>query len=444
MTEPIVPLTERVPFAPITPTSGRGRRHGTSNSQPFDRWFRYPAGFASDYATTLLGYLNLPSGGTILDCFAGSGVAGTAARSIGLGFVGIEAHPLIAELAELKLSHPPGPSTNLGSAAAETVIAANKLVSRRQGARSAAAKQPDLVQRCFSPGDLEQLVALRDAIKKNYSAPWSPYLKWALLASLRDLAAVKVGWPYQRPGVQRKQRYNEPMQRFIARIRLMQDDLSKSAKLEARTSASMICGDSRTDTAWESISPGSIDGCLSSPPYLNNFDYADATRLELYFWGDVTSWAEMCKTVRSGMVTATTQQSSVNAASTASSGLAQLGKTFTRIEDITSELEIQRKSRGRGKEYDRVVPDYFLGILDVLSRLAKVLESGAPSVWLIGDSAPYGVYIDTPALIGEIAEHLGFRVEEDLALRQRGLRWASTGMRHDIELTERLLLFRRD
>ena len=46
----------------------------------------------------------------------------------------------------------------------------------------------------------------------------------------------------------------------------------------------------------------------SSPPYLNNFDYADATRLELYFWGPVASWKEMCESVRSGMLVATTQQ----------------------------------------------------------------------------------------------------------------------------------------
>ena len=46
----------------------------------------------------------------------------------------------------------------------------------------------------------------------------------------------------------------------------------------------MRCGDSRVPEAWESIAPGTAKGCVSSPPYLNNFDYADATRLELYFW----------------------------------------------------------------------------------------------------------------------------------------------------------------
>src|SRR6266496_699515 len=81
--------------------SGRGRRHGTSNVDAFDRWFRYPAGFASDYASALLQRLDLPKNGVLLDCFAGSGVIGTAAQRSGLQFYGIEAHPLIAELARL-------------------------------------------------------------------------------------------------------------------------------------------------------------------------------------------------------------------------------------------------------------------------------------------------------------------------------------------------------
>src|ERR1700760_3036721 len=65
---------------PASPHPGTGRSHGTSTSESFDRWFRYPAGFASDYANYLLSRLGLGDGQTVVDCFAGSGVTGTAAR----------------------------------------------------------------------------------------------------------------------------------------------------------------------------------------------------------------------------------------------------------------------------------------------------------------------------------------------------------------------------
>ena len=69
------------PAWPTEPGSGRGRSHGTSSREAFDRWFRYPAGFASDYVELLLDRLALTEG-TVIDCFAGSGVTGTAAALV--------------------------------------------------------------------------------------------------------------------------------------------------------------------------------------------------------------------------------------------------------------------------------------------------------------------------------------------------------------------------
>jgi DNA modification methylase len=429
---------------PREPASGRGRRHGTSSSEPFDRWFRYPAGFASDYVSLLLGHLNVPPRGLVVDCFAGSGVTGTAARQAGLGFFGIEAHPLVAELASLKLDRPSPAIPILEDLARHVVEDATRLVSRRLGrARPAATSQPDLVQRCFALDHLELLVAIRDIIKRRQDEPASAYLKWALLGSLRELASVKVGWPYQRPAMRRRPMFGEPDKRFIARSRLIQDDLSKIASSLDTPLATIYCGDARLSASWNDLEPRTADGCVSSPPYLNNFDYADATRLELYFWGEVTTWSRMCASVRSGMLTATTQQSSVPAASEAIKGLGDFGRTFGWIDSLTASLEQQRKARERGKEYDRMVPEYFLGIAQVLANLATRLKAGAPCVWLIGDSAPYGVYVDTPAIIADLAGHIGFGHEGDLVLRKRGGRWASNTTRHAIQLTERLILLRR-
>jgi hypothetical protein len=207
--------------------------------------------------------------------------------------------------------------------------------------------------------------------------------------------------------------------------------------------ASVAAGDSRLAEAWKAIGEGGAHGCVSSPPYLNNFDYADATRLELYFWGEVTSWSQMCATVRSDMITATTQQSSVGSARAAEENLQVLGDVADQVAQITTRLTTERKSRKRGKEYDRVVPDYFAAIADVLRNLSGALRPGSPAVWLVGDSAPYGVYIDTPYLIGQIGQSVGLVPEKDVILRRRGNRWNKNATRHNVELSERLILLRR-
>ncbi|MEU1625816.1 DNA methyltransferase [Streptomyces sp. NPDC020096] len=424
----------------VGPASGRGRSHGTSNSKPFDRWFRYPAGFASDYVAMLLSQLDIQPSSLIVDPFTGSGVTGTAALTAGHSFFGVEAHPEIAELASLKLEQPPAPVAEFMTFARQLAASAS---ARADAFTLEVEGEPDLVRRCFTVQTLASLMALREVIKKAYPHPCAVYAKWALLGTLRDVASAKVGWPYQRPGSERKPKFIDPVPRFIQRVTWMAEDLYSAEMLGRGVRAFVATGDARNSEAWASVEPGTVHGCISSPPYLNNFDYADATRLELYFWGVAATWAEMCSTVRSDMLTATTQQSSVGAARKAENLLERFGATGKRILDIASRLEVERTSRKRGKEYDRVVPDYFQAIALVLENLSRTLMSGAPTAWLIGDSAPYGVYIDTPALIGEIAEHLNFTVEKDVTLRLRGQRWATNTTRHDVQLGERLLLLRR-
>lgn len=429
------------PGLPAEPGSGRGRSHGTSGTEPFDRWFRYPAGFASDYVSMLLEHLVLPPASLIVDPFAGSAVTGTAARSAGLSFFGIEAHPLIAELANLKLKKPPGSPSALLRVANNIVNEARK----RKAAESSLGDEAELTRRCFAPDVLAKLTSIRDVILDGQAGAWGKYAKWALLSTLRDVASARVGWPYQRPGQARQPRYTDPFARFLQRVSVISEDISLvDWSYNPGTRASVTQGDSRQKRSWKKLASSEAHGCVASPPYLNNFDYADATRLELYFWGEVSSWAEMCANVRSDMVTATTQQSSVGAATNATRKLGRFAEIGAEVDELVKALKEQRTQRGRGKEYDRVVPDYFAAISDVLENLAASMRSGSPAVWLVGDSAPYGVYIDTPAIIGRVAEQVGFKMERDVVVRHRGQRWATNKSRHDLQLSERLILFRRE
>jgi hypothetical protein len=385
-------------------------------------------------------------GETVVDPFVGSGVTGTAARNAGMSFVGIEAHPLIAELASLKLQPPPCHPSGLTEAAARV---ADEAAAAVEDEAAAAVEDneavPELVRRSFAPGVLGQLLAIRRLVRERAQETWALYLKWALLGTLRDVASVRVGWPYQRPTISRQAPHADPVARFRRRAAMIAEDLAllPGTAPGGGMRAVVVCDDSRDAESWLRCVPISADGCVSSPPYLNNFDYADATRLELYFWGDVTSWAGMCRDVRCGMIVATTQQSRVQAAQEALASLSGCRKVGEEIAGLTQRLAAERKARKRGKEYDLVVPCYFLGISRVLDNLARALKPGAPAVWLIGDSAPYGVYIDTPRIIGRLASGHGLAVEQDMLLRHRGNRWADNATRHQEKLSERLVLLRR-
>lgn len=410
--------------------NGVSRRHG------FDRWFRYPAGFSPTTVKTALEAAGCRARAVCADPFAGSASGGTYAVDAGVTFVGIEAHPLIAELGQLKFERPGEP---------DRLRELAEVIEQGSGARQtqfALGAELDLVQRCFSPKVLETLVGLRAGIDTLGAAhPWQKHAKWALLGTLRDCASVKVGWPYQRPALARAAVHKDPVKRFRERVEMMAADLEDAPE---PLSSGVTQGDSRLPDTWQDALGGErASSCISSPPYLNNFDYADATRLELFFLGQVRSWKQLCDEVRAPMLVATTQQTRCAVADAATEGLSCYPRTRQEVASLVARLTQERTRRGRGKEYDRVLAPYFLGIAQVLACLFDNLQPGARCAWVVGDSAPYGIAIDTPSLVLLVAEELGFQSLEDRCLRDRGQRWRTNGTRHQVALTERLIVFRR-
>jgi hypothetical protein len=419
------------PHAEALP-SGLGRANGPTPDVALSRWFRYAAGFSADSLERSFTALELRPKALVADPFAGVATAGVAAVDRGHSFHGIEAHRLVAEIGQLKFARP-GPADGL-SAAAQVIV------ERSNMRGPTAAEETTLVKSSFPADVLDELVALREAIKASRS-PWRLHLKWALLASLRDLAAVNVGWPYQRPTRERTAPYTKATARFLQRVDVMVGDLR--ALSEDRGCGTVVQGDSRLVAGWSGLRKERVDGCVSSPPYLNNFDYADATRLELYFWGELRTWRDLTVHLRSQMVRAATHQTTDGAAADAKKRLMRMPATLARVTEIETELAVQRAKRPRGKQYDRLLVCYAADMVDVLSHLFQVLRPGGKCAWTIGDSAPYGVYIDTPALIASFASELGFETVGTETLRSRGLRWRTNGTRHQVALCEKVLLFRR-
>ena len=265
-------------------------------------------------------------------------------------------------------------------------------------------------------------------------------MKWALLGTLRDVASVKVGWPYQLPGKPRQAKFADVAKRFLARVTWMAADLS--ALTGDEPDAVVRLGDSRAPESWPEA--GSAQASIASPPYLNNFDYADATRLEAYFWGEVRTWKELTTIIRGEMLTATTQQSSMLEKAAALETLTAYPTIYSTVDSLARSLKAERGRRPSGaKAYDQVTPAYFLAMSDILSNLSTFLENGATAVWQIGDSAPYGIYIDTPRIIGEIAAVHGFEVRSDTVIRVRGNRWRRANSPVNLKLAERVLCFQK-
>lgn len=399
-----------------------------SQVRRFDGWVRHPTAFSFGALEAALEAAAPPVGGLVADPFVGSGRSATFVAGRGDRFVGIDAHPLMSRLAAAKLTRP-GPAADLRAAGRE-------LARQARRAGSDIGCEPELLRRFISPMHLQQLVTMRE-LNLTADPTWGEHLMWAVIGVLRTVCGVS--WPYARPRTKRAP--TTPVDQLLMdQVDRMAEDLAVAPRAP---DARIIPGDARKASAWRDIAPSSVDACVSSPPYLNNFSYAEATRLELCFLGVATTWRTMTKKVSSRLVASCTQEVSKTRARLARERLAGYPMTSALVMGLEGKLARASAARPRGKPYDDLLASYFADMGEVLRHLYRTMAPGARAAWVIGDSAPYGVFIDTPAVIGELAGELGFVVVDDCHLRERGQRWPSVSGRCGQVLSERLLVFHR-
>ena len=186
----------------------------------------------------------------------------------------------------------------------------------------------------------------------------------------------------------------------------------------------------------------SVDLIVTSPPYLNNYDYADRTRLETYFWGIHGSWADITRDVRDHLIMAATTQVRM----TSMNGIVgcpmirELDREIhSELLDIITRLKHMRSVKSGGKTYDYMVAGYFEDMLQVLKGAWDVLKPGGHFVLVLGDSAPYGVHIPTEEIVGRLAVSAGFSSYHIEQIRTRGGKWGHNPQRHKVPLRESIL-----
>ena len=302
---------------------------------------------------------------------------------------------------------------------------------------------PDLVYKCFTDDNLRQLLALRTAVLACKTTPErQDFFRVALTATLRDVTSAGAGWPYIAPSKHAKRTVRrEAIIEFKKRCDLMSEDVLKVNVAEvSSTEHRLENGDARRLEQY--ARPNSVDMVLTSPPYLNNYDYADRTRMETYFWGLYDSWGDITREVRDNLMIAATTQ-------IRRSKMEETGKCpnvkgvspviHAEISEVIRQLSALRLIKGGKKSYDLMVAGYFEDMLKVILGVHKVLKPGAPFILVLGDSAPYGVHVRTDEIIGEIAVAVGFSSCNIQVIRTRGDKWAGNSQRHKVPLRESIV-----
>jgi len=410
---------------------------------PIHRWFTYPAGFSYKAVEHSLDRHNIQPGQTIYDPFMGSGTTNLVAKRWGIHSYGVEAHPFVYRIAQAKLNW---------QIERADVLAFIKHVHETLPAKAEQLKAscqltkefPELILKCFELKTISDLWALRE-IAQNSDLPegLSDFFFVVITALLREVSTAATGWPYIAPKKKKVTSLDKDVLTEFGRLaRQMIDDIEITRETADGCASQHILINDQSQNTQAHIADNSIDHVFTSPPYLNNFDYADRTRLELYFWGEAKTWGDISENVRTKLMTSATTQ--INRTDPKYEITADLQTDCPEVTSFitaaVAELAERRKHKGGKKSYDLMVTGYFNDIHQIIKDVYRVLKPHSKALFVLGDSAPYSVHIPTDELIGKIGVDIGFSHYEIEILRTRGGKWAKNPQRHSVELRESIVI----
>jgi DNA modification methylase len=395
-------------------------------SLPIHRWFRYSAGFSAQWARELIEREKANGRRNVFDPFVGCGTVVLEAELCGANSIGIEAHPFITRVAKAKLLW-------REDAGAFYEAALSALKSAKQVRTICRAGTSPLLDKCYPPDVLGPLYALYLAIEQQ-DKPTSYYpLIWLTLAAiLRDCSPVGTAqWQYVLPR-KSKTRSIDPYEAFAAMALVIRQDMLWRQAQEHGAKPTLYQEDARR---CSSVADGWADLVITSPPYANNYDYADATRLEMTFFGEIKGWGCLQDAVRKHLIRSCTQHVASERQETArllEQGV--LAPIRRELVEVCEKLETEKENHGGKKPYHAMVAAYFHDLAQVWIALRRVTANGGLACFVIGDSAPYGVYVPVDRWLGELALAAGFKCFEFEKTRDRNVKWKNR--KHRVPLHE--------
>ena len=429
MTQPLQQdLFKSLPLAQSGKKEDKVARSGTFGDNmklPVHRWFRYSAGFSADWVKEVMSQYKVEN---LLDPFVGSGTVCLVGDELGLKSWGVEAHPFVYRLAKGKLAW-----------AEKTDDFRQAIIDIENYAAELDVNVPDdipqLLTKCYSNRTLLDLYKIRNAyteISGSLSEGIRSLVFLAISAILRPVSYVGTAqWQYILPN-KRKAKVLQPIEALNSQVGNMIDDMQQMSTNSYGSKATIILGDARK---LIEIPESIVDLVITSPPYANNYDYADATRLEMTFWGEVRSWGDLHETVRQFLMRSSSQHVSKDQLELDillnESAIEPIKKELAKV---CHELETIREGKGGKKAYHTMIAAYFNDMSNTFHSLRRVTRKGCTMCFVIGDSAPYGIYVPVEKWLGELAISANFGSWSFEKIRDRNIKWKNR--KHSVPLHE--------
>ncbi len=370
-----------------------------NREEPILRLFRYKESFSAELVRRFTARFALGAEDSVLDPFCGLGTTLLTCRTLKLPSVGVDAMPLCVFLSRAV--------TSIWSLSVQDIRRAFEKLAKEAEARRPDADLttlPDvpLLSRAFETRRLEELVSWRDAIT-SLPSRLRPLFQLLLLSAVDAVSLTAKDGQFLRLVPKETPAVREVMSKKL--IDACDDIIGLQSYYGGGESARVAVhqGDARLlhEVPFEQR-PSAV---ITSPPYLNRYDYSRSYALELCL--NFVRDAEELKEVRHSLLRS------------------HIESRVEKNEEPPHEAVEDALSRLRDKELNNPkIPDmilgYFRDMAQVISGLAKVLRPGSPVALVGGNVLFEGEGLPVDLILTDIAQRNGFKPQGILVTRYKG------------------------
>lgn len=405
---------------------------------PIHNWYKFTAGFSHRFVDEIivLEKLKRKANSQIFDPFAGCGTTLVSSQKVGIPAVGNEAQEFMYDVIRAKLNWKLD-----GDKVADYLQFIKDEINKGLEGFDHENKPHILLKSLYTADTLAKLYLIKNAILSINSWKYKLFFKLALSQTLHKVSIHPIAVPY----ISRKKTLSNTDKPFEFFENISRQMFTDTIEHFAKTKTSKIhLQDSRNVNLH--IESGECNLCITSPPYLNNLDYGEVSKVHTHFFELTDNWNDITNNVRKKLVTGSTTHYCESEFT-----IEEFKKTeFYLTNHVIAEELIQVAQRIKSsaiqksgkKSFDILTLLYFQDMYGVLKEIRRVVRRRNNAYLILGDSAPYGIHVPTTEILGKISQNIGFKSFNIHKIRTRGTKWTSLKHRHSLELTENVLVIK--
>lgn len=382
-------------------------------------WFKYKEGFSRQLVFELLRGWKIPRNKIVFDPFAGCGTTLLACKEFGYRAVGLDILPIAVFVARVKLQDWPD------LALIEKAI--DMLMEKRYREPTLSFPDVSIINKAFPKKVQEEILFYKESILE-FEKPIQDFLMLGLISILEQVSYTSKDGQFLRlvsrdiPSV--KKTLRQQLSNMLSDLNQQQETLFKAGMARVE----ILQGDAREEALPKKYW-GRIGAIITSPPYLNRYDYSRTYALELctLFVADFSDLRDIRHSLLRSHIESREHK----------------GKEIDLpvLDEILGNLDMKELNNDR---IPIMIKGYFEDMSMVIKQLSNYLEPCGIVALVVANARFEGEMVPTDLILSELAEIHGLTTEEIWVTRYKGNSSQQMGRYGRVPVRESIVFWRKN